>query len=202
MIYLLRHGEIESPGGKRFIGQVDCPLSDRGRSQADFWKNWLTGKGIGSIFCSDLCRSLDTADIIARGIGGKCLVKPELREIHLGEWDGQSMQQIKTDHPAVWKARGEHIDTFKTPGGESFSDLYDRVVPLFRSIAVGPDGHVLIVGHAGVNRMILCSVLGMPIRNLFSIQQHYGAMNIIDNAKTGLKIVSINIPAGTGNGLS
>ncbi len=41
-------------------------------------------------------------------------------------------------------------------------------------------GNTLIVGHAGVNRLILCKVLGVPIANLHSIGQDYGCLNVLD----------------------
>ena len=192
MIYLLRHGEIEAPPGRRFIGQVDYPLSARGRSQAEYWKAVLAGKGITSIFCSDLTRSMETARIIAGEAGGGMNISGELREIALGEWDGCPMQEIRDRFPEAWEERGRAIDTFRTPGGESFRDLYDRVVPVFESISRSGKGNVLIAGHAGVNRMILCHVLEIPISKLFSIGQDYGALNIIENKEDGLHVISMN----------
>jgi len=193
MIYLLRHGEIETPTGRRFIGQIDYPLSEKGRNQAEYWKTALADKGFESVFCSDLARSTETAEIVSGDFGGDVRVVTELREIGLGDWDGCLMQEIRECFPKAWGERGRSIDTFRTPGGESFNDLYQRVVPVFHSISRSARGNVLIVGHAGVNRMILCSVLEMRIDKLFSIQQDYGALNIIENKQTGLQVVSMNL---------
>ena len=193
MIYLLRHGEIEEQANRRYIGQTNCALSKRGRAQADFWKKRLKGEGIASIFCSDLSRSTDTAKIIANGRQVAVRIDPDLGEINLGDWDGQLMQDIRTEYPAEWAKRGEHIDTFRPPRGESFADLYQRVIPVFEHIAENSSGSVVIVGLAGVNRMVLCHLLGLPIGNLFSIQQDYGAINLIDNSKHDLQVVAVNI---------
>lgn len=193
MIYLLRHGEIAEQANRRYIGHIDCALSKRGRDQADFWKKWLKGEEIASIFCSDLIRSSDTAEIISKGRQVEIRTDPDLREINLGDWDGQFMQEIRTEYPAEWAERGEHIDTFRPPNGESFADLYQRVVPVFEDIAENASGSVVIVGHAGVNRMILCHVLGMSIGNLFSIHQDYGALNLIDNTGNALQVAAVNI---------
>jgi len=193
MIYLLRHGEIEGPTIRRFIGQTDCALSKRGRAQADYWKKWMQGKRISSIFCSDLIRSSETAKIISRGLNLAVSIRPELKEIHLGEWDGQAMHAIRSDFPAEWEERGKLLDTYRPPRGESFADLYQRVIPAFDHIAEIASDPVLIVGHAGVNRMILCGVLGMPIRKLFSIRQNYGALNLIDNSGNTIQVAAVNI---------
>jgi len=193
MIYLLRHGEIEEQANRRYIGQTDCDLSERGRAQAEFWKKRLKGEGIASIFCSDLSRSSETAETISKGRQIAVQSDPDLREINLGDWDGQLMQDIRTEFPAEWAERGERIDTFRPPRGESFEDLYQRVVPVFEHIAENASGSVVIVGHAGVNRMVLCHALGMPIRNLFSIHQDYGALNLIDNSGNALQVAAVNI---------
>jgi len=193
MIYLLRHGEIEDPTNRRYIGQTDCALSEKGRAQADFWKKWFQGQRLTSIFCSDLKRSSETAAIISGDRQMEVRVDPKLREVNLGDWDGRSMRDIRTKFPKEWKKRGDAIDTFCPPKGESFTDLYRRVVPTFENIAQFASDPVLIVGHAGVNRMILCRVLGMPIRNLFSIRQDYGALNLIDNSKKELQVAAVNI---------
>jgi len=193
MIYLLRHGEIEAPTIRWFIGQTDRALSERGRAQADYWKKRLEGKRIASIFCSDLIRSSETATIISRGLNVTVSIRPELKEISLGEWDGQAMQAIRSAFPAEWEDRGRCMDTFCPPGGESFADLYQRVIPVFDHIAETASDPVLIIGHAGVNRMILCRVLGVPIRNLFSIRQDYGALNLIDNSGNALQVAAVNI---------
>ena len=195
MIYLLRHGEIADATDRRYIGQTDCALSESGRAQAIFWKKWFHGKTITSIYCSDLVRSSETAEIILADRPLEIRIDPLLREINLGDWDGRPMQDIRTEFPVEWKQRGECIDTFRPPKGESFTDLYRRVVPVFEQIADIASPPVLIVGHAGVNRVILCRVLGMPIRNLFAIGQNYGALNIIEKGKAELKVAAMNVGA-------
>lgn len=196
MIYLLRHGEIEDSDNRRYVGQADCALSDIGRAQAGQWKKWLERKSIETIFCSDLVRSYETAEIIADGRDVGVQVEPSLREINLGEWDGRSMQAVRAELPLAWEERGRCIDTFRPPKGESFVDLYRRVVPVFEQIVKTAQGPVLIVGHAGVNRMILIRVLGMPLRNLFAIRQDFGALNLIDDGRQALQVAAINITPG------
>ena len=193
MIYLLRHGEIEDAVGRRYIGQTDSALSDKGRDRAEFWKKWLQDKGIASIVCSDLVRSSATAAIIANGLNKGVRVEPALREINLGDWDGRSMAAVRAESPRAYEQRGAHFDTFRPPGGESFEDLYRRAVPVFAQIAENAEASVVIVGHAGVNRVILCRVLGMPIRHLFRIRQDYGALNLIDKRRKDFQVVAVNL---------
>ena len=77
------------------------------------------------------------------------------------------------------RARGEDLERWKPPGGESFGDCRDRVLPALHEVMAASEGDVLLVGHAGVNRVILCDVFGMPVGNLFRIGQEYGCFNMI-----------------------
>jgi probable phosphoglycerate mutase len=60
-------------------------------------------------------------------------------------------------------------------------------------IAGGTEGNLLIVGHAGVNRVMIARALGMPLKNLFDIPQHYGCLNILAAGASGLSAVAINL---------
>lgn len=192
LIYLIRHGEIERTGGKRFIGQVNFPLSDNGKKQANLIKHALSCVSFNGIFCSDLQRSLDTANIIATKQNTSPTVVKELREIKLGEWEGKLFEEIHRKYPEEFKKRGEDIVYYRPPGGESFHDLSQRVIASFNKVLSQTKGNILIVGHAGVNRMILCHILGMPLENLFVITQDYGCLNVILQARFGFRIRLLN----------
>jgi probable phosphoglycerate mutase len=133
-IYLLRHGEIDQNYPGRFIGQTDLPLTDTGEFQARFWEQELSEVLFSGTHCSDLVRSKNTAQIIAGSRGIPIEVTPELREINLGEWDGLPVSDIKSNFPDEWRMRGENMESYRPPGGESFSDLASRVVPVFGSM--------------------------------------------------------------------
>ncbi len=57
--------------------------------------------------------------------------------------------------------------------------MRERVVPALRDIAASGGERVLVVAHKGVNRVLLCELLGLPLERLFSISQDYGAVNVV-----------------------
>jgi alpha-ribazole phosphatase len=194
MIYLLRHGETDIQEKKKyFIGQTDLPLSRKGIRQAYCRQKELSDVVFDRIYCSDLRRAYETAQILAENRQTSIHTNPGLREICLGEWEGLSMSRVRTSFPQEWQARGNNMAEYRPPGGESFADLYARVVPIFEDIVHKSGDNCLIVAHAGVNRMILCSILEMPIANLFRMGQDYAGMNIIECKDSIPKIVSMNI---------
>ena len=194
-IYLLRHGAIDHPGqARRYIGWQDHALSDTGRLQARAWSEYFSGMALDGIYCSDLGRCLETARIIA----ARCSLEPralaELREIGLGEWEGRRFDAVRAEDPREFQRRGEQIADHRPPGGESFNDLQRRVWPVFTKLASGPHRAILMVIHAGVIRVLLCRLLGMPLENLFRIGLAYGTLSIVDFAPREYRVRAVNIP--------
>ncbi len=195
-IYLLRHGEPDLIGERPFVGQVDPPLSAKGLEQARFWRRELATNGFDRIYCSDLIRSHATAKMIAAETPERITNVPQLREIDLGRWDGRPMAEVQERFPREWKRRGEDPAGYRPPGGESFGDLQGRAVPVFDELIANSSGEVLVVGHAGVNRVILCHILGMPLNNLFRLAQDYGHLSVVDCEREPPQLVALNIPPG------
>ena len=191
-IYLLRHGALIGDSRERFIGQIDLPLADEGIRQAQALAQALRDKNIGVIYCSDLLRSEQTAEIISRDASIPFETNGNLREISLGKWEGLSRSEIRSAFPEQYAARGNDIENYRVPGGESFADCHLRALAAWEEILnCGSEG-VAVVSHAGVNRLLLCHLLGMPIANMFRIGQDYGCVNIVeqDNEHISVKLVN------------
>lgn len=192
-IYLLRHGKIATEDDqRRYIGQLDLPLSEEGVRQARLLQKRLDGFAFGAVYCSDLSRSRRTAEIVAAGKGVAVTQRRDLREISLGEWEGCTFADIARRFPDEFRARGADIGYYRPPGGENFADCSRRAVAAFHDIMAASSGDVLIVGHAGVNRLLLGHILGMPLANLFRIAQDYGCVNIIQSGGAGYVVKLTN----------
>ncbi|VBB07796.1 alpha-ribazole phosphatase cobc [Lucifera butyrica] len=199
LIFLVRHGKIElEDEQRRYIGQLDLPLNEAGVRQARGLQKRLAGANIGTIFCSDLIRSRQTAAILAGDKGIAVIPRKELREIDLGRWEGCKFAEIARHFPNEFKARGADIGYYRVPGGESFADCSRRVVAAFHDILTATEGPILLVGHAGVNRVLLCYMLGIPLANLFRISQDYGCLNMIQCSSYGYQVKLVNYCAFTG----
>lgn len=193
-VYLLRHGDSRQDGIKRYIGQKDVPLNENGRRQAQWWKSRLSAIPFQAAFRGDLGRTRETLDIIIEDREIHTTVLPGLREISVGIWDGLSMEEVRNSFPGEYERRGADPAGHRPPGGESFTELRDRIVPIFEDLVRGLEGPVLVVGHAGVNRVLLCHLLGVPLPNLFRIGQDYGCLNVLINTKGDFSVKAMNIP--------
>lgn len=190
MIYLLRHGEIAQSQPRRFVGQQDKPLTERGQAQAAWWARRLTGVDFRGVYSSDLTRCRQTAAAVAGGAGQ---VVPALRELSLGEWEGLTVAQVQERFPGQYERRGADILHQRPQGGETFAELAGRVLPAFAELAEDTEGDLLVVAHAGVIRVILCHALGLDLVHLFRLELDYGALCLLERRGPAWVVHGINL---------
>lgn len=178
-IYLARHGKIEGDEEKRYIGQSDWELSQVGLMQAERLHQTLRANHLEQIYCSSLRRTRQTAEIIAADRELMPVALLELQELNMGDWEGVKFADIRANYPEEFERRGEDLANFRPTGGESFTDLYERVIPVFQHIMSSARKDILMVAHAGVNRVILAHALGLPLSCIFRFKQDYGCLNVI-----------------------
>jgi probable phosphoglycerate mutase len=191
-VYLIRHGEpLFSDQAKRYIGQKNPPLSQQGIAQAQALHQKLLPLRPQAVYSSDLLRCIQTAGEISREMAEPIYV-PGLREIHMGEWDGQTMGEIRRLYPQEYRDRGRDFAHYRPPGGESFQDCAVRAKTALGNILEECDGDVVVVAHAGVNRTLLCGILGMELRHLFRIEQFFGCVNTLKRKGREWSVVRMN----------
>ena len=168
-IYLVRHGEIEWNQAKAYIGQIDLPLSEMGKEQAIKCSEFFAAISLDKAYTSPLKRCVATLDSI---LGNRAIPREtitDLQEISMGDWEGRSFTEIKNKYPTAYEKRGREIASFAPPRGESFLELQRRVMPVLERIAKkNSENDVIILAHAGVIRVILTSILGIPLENIFN----------------------------------
>lgn len=201
-LWLVRHGALPPNPERRFVGARDVPLSDVGRAQIralarefmpalakgqqgeaaqESWQeSWQEqAHGPAAVICSDLGRCLETAALLLAGTKWPAGPPPlhadaDLREINLGEWQGLTPGEVRRDYPGQYERRGVDIARFCPPGGESFAQVQQRALAaLARWRARYPQGVLLLVAHAGLNRALLAAYLALPLADALRIPQSY-----------------------------
>ena len=188
-IYLLRHGEVINPSGA-FYSQQDVPLSQKGREQSRIAADLVSQAGISAILSSDLSRCCYMAELLSGLSGISPLLTPDLREVNFGKWTGLSWKEIEAEYPGWFQKRMNDLEGFRPPEGENLKDVQERVMPvIFKAVKKGMGKATAVVAHGGVNRVILASLLGMPLSKIFSIDQSCACVNIIDVFADGIAVV-------------
>ena len=192
-LYLVRHGQVVPEGQGRFLGFIDLDLSPQGREQVSVLAEYLKTITLDGAYASDLRRAMDTARAICAGRGIKPVSCQAFREMDMGEWDGKSWEEIQRDNPQTNPRMFTDLKTFHFPGGEAWPQFRDRVLKELKTLVHENQGrNILLAAHAGVNRVILAQALGLPFKNMFSIDQGYGCLNIIEYYGTTSKVVLMN----------
>ena len=180
-LYVARHGELTTSHEWRYVGHSDVDLNPAGVAQIERLARRLRGEPIDVLVCSDLRRTLHSARLIGDVLDLRPQPDRAFRELHLGRWEGLTREEIIARFPDEFEARVRDIAAYRIEGGESFEDLQRRVVARLEEVLDGHAGkNILLVAHGGVNRVILCRALGLPLANLARIDQAYGCLNIID----------------------
>ena len=104
-------------------------------------------------------------------------------EIHFGEFEGRSYDDIAAEYPDLYRQWMEHPAEVHFPGGESLKQMW--TLPQRdgccrdSSPRLQPHKSIALVTHGGVIRILLAEALGLPPANIFRIGQCYGAINRI-----------------------
>ena len=191
-IYLIRHGETANAGEVCFNGHFDIDLSDEGKKQSILIAKALKNLPIKAVYSSDLKRTQIGAKFIADELNLSHIPCQELRELAFGDWEGLSISEVNLRYPDKLKERLQNIELFQVEGGESFSQLKDRVIPKFEQILTAhPSGNIVVLCHGGVIRIILSHVLEISVKNLFRINQPYASVNIIQFYEGGHPVIDL-----------
>jgi len=207
-LYLVRHGETEGSEVKRYKGSIDVPLSERGIGQMKKVSAFIAGTlgnadpsadylkhihrtsssspdskddALHAVYTSPLSRALNGAEMIAAPHGLKPSVVMDLRERGFGRWEGMSFTEIKEQYPDEFEAWAGNPVKYSPPGGESTVEVSERAVTALNTILdAHKDEAIAVVAHGGVNRVLLCHILGIPLENVFRVEQDFGAVNVIE----------------------
>lgn len=164
-LLLVRHGEsaaaVEGETFPMVDGQGDPPLHPDGHRQAALVAERLQHEDISAIYVTTLQRTAQTAAPLAEKLGITPVVEPDLREVHLGEWEGGVFRKhMAENHPLVAQMRLEQRwDVI--PGAEPGEQFRERVRRGITSIAARhPDECVVVVSHGGTMGEILSMATG------------------------------------------
>ncbi len=188
-LYLIRHGATEESEAKRYKGSIDVPMSEKGIRQMEqlaeylnrSYKSDTTYNGLNAVYTSPLSRALKSAEIIAEPHGLNPIVIEGLRERSFGIWEGMTFTEIKEKYPQEFEAWAGNPLRYSPVDGESTVEVRERAVKAVDSILSNHNSeHIAVVAHGGVNRIILCHIMGIPLENIFRIEQDFAAVNIIE----------------------
>ncbi|KKP43697.1 MAG: hypothetical protein UR31_C0001G0021 [Parcubacteria group bacterium GW2011_GWA2_33_14] len=160
--YLLRHGEAVSNVKKicsSWPEQFENPLTKRGIKMIEESLQKLIDKKVDMIFSSDLLRTKQTAKIVGKQLNLEPKFDTRLREIQFGSFNNRSIE----DFEKYFENEEERMRG-KTPDGENYIQVLDRVYNFFGEIDALYSGKtILIVSHQAPLLLLYGKVKGCSI---------------------------------------
>jgi broad specificity phosphatase PhoE len=157
-LLLVRHGESEGNRDRTFTQNPEVPLTPVGREQARAAAQRMARRYRPSrVVASPFTRARQTAEIIAEVLGLTVEIEAAFREQSFGVFAGQPYDALVGDAAYHEGPRWN----WRPQGGESLTDVYERVVPAFDRVARDAQGQdVIIVSHGGVMVTLCAYVTG------------------------------------------
>lgn len=170
-LYLIRHGQTEWNLEQKLQGHMDSPLTLDGRSQAASLRERLKNARFDGVFSSTSPRAVMTAQIVSDWQEGSIQQLDDLKEIHMGLWEGQSISKIQRDYPDQMKHFIEAPHLYRPTGaGETYQELLKRAVRSIEGIISSCNGGtVLIVTHRMTLKTIMNYYSGKALKEMGAV---------------------------------
>lgn len=170
-ILLIRHGETDYNKEHRVQGQLNSTLTPEGIQQAEDVAEYLAENyTIDAIYSSDLDRAVNTAKPLAERLELPIHTTKDLRELHLGLWQGLLYPDAEKRFPETARMRKVDPGNTRYEEGESYWDLMNRSTAAIDRIAKENDGKtVAVYSHGGTIRALICAWMSLPIEKIFTV---------------------------------
>lgn len=161
--YIIRHGkDDETVRG----GWSQHPLTADGIRQAEMLAKKMSQAKIGSIYSSDLCRAMQTAQILADQLHLPVTALSQFREVNNGNLAGMKNSLALEQYPGLFWNQLDWEQCY--PNGESPKQFYERICAAWAAFSeeiISHNEDVVLVTHGGVIHVILSILEGRPYTN-------------------------------------
>lgn len=154
-LYLVRHGETTDNAARIMQGQTPGELNAKGIAQAEEVAARMADHPIDVFVSSDLKRSIQTCEIIARTHHAEVITTPLLRERDWGSFTGKFIPTLPQD-PKDWPDDIESIESMKSRAQNFITWL--RVTY--------PGKTILAVGHGIINKALQSVYFRRPMNEI------------------------------------
>ena len=191
-IIVARHGETEWNASEIFRGRCDIGLNETGIEQAEMLGNYLIDLRIEAIYSSPLKRALDTARSVAKHHNLNVNVNPGLMDFNYGAWGSLTHQAVKDKYRELYTRWLKEPHLVKIPEGENLGEVRERAKSLLDRVVSKHSGLVVLVSHRVVNKVMICSMLGLENSHFWDIKQDLGGITVFEHESGRYKLIKHN----------
>jgi broad specificity phosphatase PhoE len=153
----------------------------------------LAATSLSAVYSSPMRRALETARAIAAHCRLDVVVRDELIECNVGNWEGLSWDGIREQFQKEYENFQRDPSRFPYLGGETYSDVARRAMPVLEQLLQQHGGqHFAVVAHNIVNRVSVATFLGLDLSRAKEIHQANGGVNVIRREGDRRQLVTLN----------
>jgi probable phosphoglycerate mutase len=165
-------------------GSYDCELNDVGLIQAEELSKKVLEANIEftKIYSSKQKRALKTAEILSEFTTVEYVPVEGLEEINFGDWEGLSWKEVKEKYPKEYEEWYQNRRYTRSPKGESYQDMLERVLKALHRIIVAGSDNVAIVTHSAVIMCLQCYITNTPFHEMAKFKTDNANITEIDSS--------------------
>ena len=192
-LILARHGETPWNREGRYQGHSQTGLNFHGRRQAENLARALRAFPVTALYASPLLRAMQTAETVAKALSIPIVSLDGLMEMHLGDLDGLTGDEMRRDHPEILVQWDKDPSIIQIPGGESLPQVQARMLASVDRIRNdNPDGLVVAVSHGLAIETAVLRVLGLPLSQLRRVRVDLGSLTVLEHNGDRWRLRSFN----------
>ena len=180
-IDLLRHGESELSHTLR--GSLDDALTAKGWQQmlSSIDQSQTLPQQWDVVFSSPLQRCSMFAEHCVKEWDIPLILDKNLQEMHFGDWEGQSIQQLYEQFPETLADFWQKPTQTTLPNAETMHQFHLRVSTAMANIQqqmqLNGWQSALVITHGGVIKLLKCMVLRQPLDDVLKMSAELGQLN-------------------------
>ena len=182
-LIFIRHGQTDWNVQGKIQGSYDSELNATGIEQAMSLSEKLFNLNykFSKIYSSPQKRALKTAEILSKSSNVDYISVKDLQEMNMGKWEGLSWREVEENYPNEYKEWHLNRRYTKTPEGESYQDMLDRVLKAIHKIINENNENVVIVSHSAVIMCLQCYVTNTPFNDMLKFKTKNANITEIDS---------------------
>lgn len=150
-------------------GWEDSALTEQGINNAIALGKRLEGIEFAAVYTSTSERTIETARLVIDKRNLTINTNENLREMHLGEWEGKTHEEVKVSYPEQYKNFWGNPAHYNPSSGETFEQLIKRAIKVLNEITFKHEtGNVLVITHSVILKALLMHAKGRSIKELWA----------------------------------
>lgn len=181
-VLLVRPGATDFDDQGRIKGTLDMPMSERGHAQVNSLTEELSEFPVRTIYTAPCESARETARRLAEGRDVRIKVVEAFRNVDHGLWHGKLIDEVRRNHPKVYRQGQDSPTDICPPGGESIRDAKARVIKAVRRVVRKSGDDVIAIVIPDPMAWVVQSVLsGEELSDLWKAETDSGSWDLIES---------------------